>query len=135
MPPRWQPARAVPFGDCSTAGSFRSGATAGRARGMEPDDDPALERAGDSAACRRAGSRREQCHSAIAVRRDPSDLGLLLAALGGWSLTMIRRSNARAIQRHAAALAAGESSAIRRLQYGGILPIWGYCWPRSGDGA
>jgi PTS system mannose-specific IIC component len=48
-------------------------------------------------------------------------LGLLLAALGGWSLTMVRRSNARAIQRHAAALAAGESSAIRRLQYGGIL--------------
>ena len=34
---------------------------------------------------------------------------------------MVRRSNARAIQRHAAALAAGESSAIRRLQYGGIL--------------
>jgi mannose/fructose/N-acetylgalactosamine-specific phosphotransferase system component IIC len=48
-------------------------------------------------------------------------LGLLLATLGGWSLTMVRRSNARAIQRHAAALAAGESSAIRRLQYGGIL--------------
>jgi mannose/fructose/N-acetylgalactosamine-specific phosphotransferase system component IIC len=48
-------------------------------------------------------------------------LGLLLAALGGWSLMMVRRSNARAIQRHAAALAAGESSAIRRLQYGGIL--------------
>jgi mannose/fructose/N-acetylgalactosamine-specific phosphotransferase system component IIC len=48
-------------------------------------------------------------------------LGLLLAALGGWSLMMVRRSNARAIQRHAAALAAGESSAIRRLQYGGLL--------------
>jgi PTS system mannose-specific IIC component len=48
-------------------------------------------------------------------------LGLLLAALGGWSLMMVRRSNARAIQRHAAALAAGESRAIRRLQYGGIL--------------
>jgi mannose/fructose/N-acetylgalactosamine-specific phosphotransferase system component IIC len=48
-------------------------------------------------------------------------LGLLLAALGGWSLMMVRRSNARAIQRHAAALAAGEGSAIRRLQYGGLL--------------
>ncbi len=48
-------------------------------------------------------------------------LGLLLAALGGWSLMMVRRTNARAIQRHAAALAAGESSAIRRLQYGGLL--------------
>jgi mannose/fructose/N-acetylgalactosamine-specific phosphotransferase system component IIC len=48
-------------------------------------------------------------------------LGLLLAALGGWSLMMVRRSNARAIQRHAAALAAGESSAIRRLQYGGLV--------------
>jgi mannose/fructose/N-acetylgalactosamine-specific phosphotransferase system component IIC len=48
-------------------------------------------------------------------------LGLVLAALGGWSLMMVRRSNARAIQRHAAALAAGESRAIRRLQYGGLL--------------
>lgn len=48
-------------------------------------------------------------------------LGLLLAVLGGWSLTMVRRANARAIQRHAAALAAGESSAIRRLQYGGLV--------------
>ena len=32
---------------------------------------------------------------------------------GGW--------NAEAVQHHAAALAAGESSAIRRLQYGGIF--------------
>lgn len=48
-------------------------------------------------------------------------LGLVLAVLGGWSLTMVRRANARAIQRHAAALAAGESSAIRRLQYGGLV--------------
>ena len=48
-------------------------------------------------------------------------LGLVLAVLGGWSLQLVRRSNARAIQRRAAALAAGESSAIRRLQYGGIL--------------
>jgi mannose/fructose/N-acetylgalactosamine-specific phosphotransferase system component IIC len=48
-------------------------------------------------------------------------LGLVLALLGGWSLQMVRRWNARAIQRRAAALAAGESRAIRRLQYGGIL--------------
>jgi mannose/fructose/N-acetylgalactosamine-specific phosphotransferase system component IIC len=48
-------------------------------------------------------------------------LGLVLALLGGWSLLVVRRWNARAIQHHAAALAAGESSAIRRLQYGGVL--------------
>jgi PTS system mannose-specific IIC component len=48
-------------------------------------------------------------------------LGLVLALLGGWTLQLVRRSNARAIQRRAAALAAGESNAIRRLQYGGLL--------------
>jgi mannose/fructose/N-acetylgalactosamine-specific phosphotransferase system component IIC len=48
-------------------------------------------------------------------------LGLVLALIGGWSLQVVRRWNARAIQRRAAALAAGESSAIRWLQYGGIL--------------
>jgi PTS system mannose-specific IIC component len=48
-------------------------------------------------------------------------LGLVLAVLGGWSLQIVRRWNARAIQRRAAALAAGESRAIRRLQYGGLL--------------
>jgi mannose/fructose/N-acetylgalactosamine-specific phosphotransferase system component IIC len=48
-------------------------------------------------------------------------LGLVLAVVGGWSLQLVRRMNARAIQHHAAALAAGESSAIRRLQYGGLL--------------
>jgi mannose/fructose/N-acetylgalactosamine-specific phosphotransferase system component IIC len=47
--------------------------------------------------------------------------GLVLAVVGGWSLQVVRRWNARAIQRRAAALAAGESSAIRRLQYGGLL--------------
>lgn len=47
--------------------------------------------------------------------------GLVLAVAGGWSLLVVRRWNARAIQRRAAALAAGESSAIRRLQYGGLL--------------
>jgi len=48
-------------------------------------------------------------------------MGLVLALLGGWSLQLVRRLNARAIQRRAAALAAGESGAIRRLQYGGLL--------------
>jgi len=48
-------------------------------------------------------------------------LGLVLAVLGGLSLQLVRRLNARAIQHRAAALAAGESSAIRRLQYGGLL--------------
>jgi mannose/fructose/N-acetylgalactosamine-specific phosphotransferase system component IIC len=48
-------------------------------------------------------------------------LGLVLAVVGGWSLQVVRRWNARAIQRKAAALSAGESSAIRWLQYGGIL--------------
>lgn len=48
-------------------------------------------------------------------------LGLVLAVLGGWSLQTVRRWNAKAIQRRAAALAAGESSAIRRLQYGALL--------------
>jgi PTS system mannose-specific IIC component len=47
--------------------------------------------------------------------------GLVLAVLGGWSLQVVRRWNARAIQRRAAALAAGESNAIRWLQYGAIL--------------
>ncbi len=48
-------------------------------------------------------------------------MGLVLALLGGWSLQVVRRLNARAIQRRAAALAAGESGAIRRLQYGGLV--------------
>jgi mannose/fructose/N-acetylgalactosamine-specific phosphotransferase system component IIC len=47
-------------------------------------------------------------------------VALILALLGGWTLTVVRRWNARAIQRQAAALAAGESGAIRRLQYAGL---------------
>jgi mannose/fructose/N-acetylgalactosamine-specific phosphotransferase system component IIC len=47
-------------------------------------------------------------------------LALIGAVLGGWSLQLLRRSNAGAIQHAAAALAAGESRAIRRLQYGGL---------------
>ena len=48
-------------------------------------------------------------------------LGLVVAVLGGFGLQLVRRANARAIQRHSAALAAGESGAIRRLQYGSLL--------------
>jgi mannose/fructose/N-acetylgalactosamine-specific phosphotransferase system component IIC len=48
-------------------------------------------------------------------------LGLALAVLGGFGLQLVRRANARAIQHRAAALAAGESSAIRRLQYGSLM--------------
>ena len=48
-------------------------------------------------------------------------LGLVLAVIGGGTLQLVRRMNAHAIQHRAAALAAGESSAIRRLQYGGLL--------------
>jgi PTS system mannose-specific IIC component len=48
-------------------------------------------------------------------------VALVLALVGGWSLQAVRRWNARAIQRRAAALAAGESRAIRMLQYGGLL--------------
>jgi hypothetical protein len=47
-------------------------------------------------------------------------LGLVIAVLGGFSLSMVRRANARAIQRRSAALAAGVSSAIRGLQYGSL---------------
>jgi mannose/fructose/N-acetylgalactosamine-specific phosphotransferase system component IIC len=48
-------------------------------------------------------------------------LALVLASLGGWSMLLVRRWNARTIQRRSAALAAGESSAIRLLQYGALL--------------
>ncbi len=48
-------------------------------------------------------------------------VGLLVSVVGGWSLQQLRRWNADAVQRHSAALAAGESAAIRRLQYGGIV--------------
>jgi PTS system mannose-specific IIC component len=47
-------------------------------------------------------------------------VGLVVAVVGGWSLQVVRRLNARAVQRRAAALAAGESRAIRSLQYLGL---------------
>jgi mannose/fructose/N-acetylgalactosamine-specific phosphotransferase system component IIC len=47
-------------------------------------------------------------------------VGLVIAVLGGWTMQMVRRANAAAIQRKAAALAAGDTRAIRSLQLGGI---------------
>jgi mannose/fructose/N-acetylgalactosamine-specific phosphotransferase system component IIC len=47
-------------------------------------------------------------------------VGLLVAVLGGWGMQVVRRANAAAIQRRAAALSAGESDAIRALQWGGV---------------
>ncbi|MEO8294987.1 MAG: PTS sugar transporter subunit IIC [Gemmatimonadota bacterium] len=47
-------------------------------------------------------------------------VGLLTAVLGGWLMQVVRRANARAIQRRSAALSAGEQVAIRALQWGGI---------------
>jgi hypothetical protein len=46
--------------------------------------------------------------------------GLIVAILGGWSLQVVRRGNARAVQRHATALAAGDSGVIRTLQYSSL---------------
>ena len=48
-------------------------------------------------------------------------LGLAIAVLGGFSLQLVRRANARAIQHRSAALAAGDSGAIRQLQYGALV--------------
>ncbi len=50
-----------------------------------------------------------------------SALGLAIAVLGGFSLQLVRRANARAIQQRSAALAAGDSGAIRQLQYGALV--------------
>lgn len=47
-------------------------------------------------------------------------VGLVTAILGGWAMQVVRRANAAAIQRRAAALSAGEAGAIRALQWGGI---------------
>jgi len=48
-------------------------------------------------------------------------LGLILAEVGGWSLQWLRHANARALGRNAASLEVGDPSALRRLQYGGLL--------------
>jgi len=48
-------------------------------------------------------------------------IGLVMAVVGGWSLVWIRHANTRAVQRQAAALAAGDRLAIRTLQRGGLL--------------
>ena len=47
-------------------------------------------------------------------------VALIGAVIGGWSLQFVRRRNAASIQRASAALAAGESPTIRRLQYAGL---------------
>jgi mannose/fructose/N-acetylgalactosamine-specific phosphotransferase system component IIC len=47
-------------------------------------------------------------------------VGLVIAVLGGWAMQVVRRANAAAIQRRAAALSAGEADAINALQWGGI---------------
>ena len=47
-------------------------------------------------------------------------VGLLVATVGGWSLLFLRRVNAHAVQRHTAALQAGDSATIRRLHYAAI---------------
>lgn len=47
-------------------------------------------------------------------------VGLVIAVLGGWAMQVMRRANAAAIQRRAAALSAGEADAIRALQWGGV---------------
>lgn len=47
-------------------------------------------------------------------------VGLLTGLFGGWMMQVVRRANAAAIQRRAAALAAGEVAAIRALQWGGV---------------
>lgn len=47
-------------------------------------------------------------------------VGLLTAVLGGWMIQAMRRSNARAIQRRAAALSAGDPRAVSALQMSGI---------------
>ncbi|MEP6472562.1 MAG: PTS sugar transporter subunit IIC [Gemmatimonadota bacterium] len=48
-------------------------------------------------------------------------LGLALAALGGWSLQLLRHANTRALSGRTAALAAGDGSAIVRLQWMALL--------------
>lgn len=47
-------------------------------------------------------------------------LGMLVAGLGGWSLLLLRRRTTQDIQRHAAALAAGQATTIGALHYAGI---------------
>ncbi len=48
-------------------------------------------------------------------------VGLVTAVLGGWSMQIVRRANARAIQERVTALSAGDADAVRTLQYLGLL--------------
>ncbi len=47
-------------------------------------------------------------------------VGLLLSVVGGWSLLVLRRINARAVQRRAAALRAGDGGAVRQIHLAAI---------------
>jgi mannose/fructose/N-acetylgalactosamine-specific phosphotransferase system component IIC len=46
--------------------------------------------------------------------------GLTLAAIGGWSLLVLRQSNGRMIQHYSARLAAGDPAAMAAVQYRGL---------------
>ena len=46
--------------------------------------------------------------------------GLALAALGGWTMPVLRRANARAIGGRLELLRTGDSATIRSLQYSGL---------------
>ncbi len=47
-------------------------------------------------------------------------VGLVIAALGGWTLPVVRRANARAIAARLEGLQAGDVATIRRLHYAGL---------------
>jgi PTS system mannose-specific IIC component len=48
-------------------------------------------------------------------------LGLVVALPAGWTLEWLRHANARHVHRLSAALSAGSTSAIRRLQWAGLV--------------
>lgn len=48
-------------------------------------------------------------------------VGLLLAALGGWTMPVLRQMNSRAVARHREGLNAGDPRLVRRLQYEGLV--------------
>jgi len=48
-------------------------------------------------------------------------LGLVLAAVGGWTMRRLRRANGRAVKDHAASLDMGDPVAVRALQVGGLV--------------
>ena len=48
-------------------------------------------------------------------------LGLVLASVGGWTLSRLRHANATAVRRREASLRTGDPVAVAALQYGGLL--------------